>query len=153
MNDLKLHPTKGHSTNSENLDPRKYCPFRTRSFSGNKEQRHSCQQPKSSWCCRQTHKYQFSQFPGQRRRQITNEKRLNARISAKPIETGDSSQNNYCIRHARPFKLTVFVLFSLETALSLLCRDLTPADSFPVFISLYFMFFPAWKCSLTSRHN
>lgn len=49
VKDLKLYPTaKGRYTNSENQDPRKYCPCRTRSFSGNKEQRHPCQQLKIS---------------------------------------------------------------------------------------------------------
>ncbi len=46
---LKLYPTtKGRYTNSENQEPGKYCPCRTSSFSGNKEQRHSCQQLKIS---------------------------------------------------------------------------------------------------------
>lgn len=77
VKDLKLYPTtKGRYTNSEIQEPGKYCPCRTSSFSGNKEQRHSCQQLKISWCCRQTHKYQFAQSPEQRKGQVTHGKGL-----------------------------------------------------------------------------
>lgn len=141
MKDLKLHQTtKGRYTNIENQDPRKYCPCRTRSFSGNKEQRHSCQQLKISWCCRQTRKSQFAQSPGQRKGQNTHGNMCTNICKTLWSRSYFTKDLSYCTVLLSNW--LVFIPHSLETTFSFLCRDLTTADSFPVLVSWYCIFPP-----------